>query len=31
MYEVDSYLKMFEGALEGFMEELGGDLDYEDE
>ena len=31
MDEVDSYLKMFEGALEGFMEELGGDLDYEDE
>ena len=30
MDEVDSYLKMFEGALEGFMEELGGDLDYED-
>ena len=31
MDEVDSYLKMFEGALEGFMGELGGDLDYEDE
>ena len=29
MDEVDSYLKMFEGALEGFMEEL--DLSLEDE
>ena len=27
MDEVDSYLKMFEGALEGFMEELGSALD----
>ena len=27
MDEVDSYLKMFEGALEGFMEELGTTLD----
>ena len=30
MYEVDSYLKIFEGALEGFMEELGTTLDSED-
>ncbi|MBR6520619.1 MAG: hypothetical protein IKT77_06530 [Paludibacteraceae bacterium] len=31
MDEVDSYLKMFEGALEGFMEELGTALDSEED
>lgn len=31
MNEVDSYLKMFEGALEGFMEELGSALDGEED
>ena len=31
MDEVDSYLKMFEGALEGFMEELGSALDSEED
>lgn len=31
MDEVDSYLKMFEGALEGFMEELGSALDGEED
>ncbi len=31
MNEVDSYLKMFEGALEGFMEELGTALDSEED
>ena len=31
MDEVDSYLKIFEGALEGFMEELGSALDDEED
>ena len=31
MDEVDSYLKMFEGALDGFMEELGPALDGEED
>ena len=31
MDEVDSYLKIFEGALEGFMEELGSALDGEED